>query len=358
MSEGIRIVMPRNQGAASYNEQIRDAATEWFIQFCENEVDEAARRRFTDWLRASPEHVRAYLEISAFWEAAGGLVPTVNVDDLVQLARREGNVVALNAASRETRMRRDGARMRRFAIAACALLALSLLASGAWWQFGRYPTYTTRVAELRSLTLDDGSVVQLSASSRVRVRFSQAVRGIELLQGQALFLVAHNAQRPFIVESGSTRVRAVGTRFDVNRDDEKTVVTVVSGRVEVSAGGRAPFDEIPIANAPVDAILLAADEQVVVSPQSTSAPVRTNAASATAWTEGKLVFDGTPMREVVRQFNRYSTRPLVIDDPKLLDLHVTGTFRTSDSLQIVRFLSMRFNLVVHDNEEGIRLGHE
>jgi transmembrane sensor len=348
--------MPRKRRTTTYNEQIRDVATEWFIRFCENEVDDASRRRFADWLRASPEHIRAYLEISAFWEAAGSLVPTVHVDELVQLARRESNVVALNQESRETPERDGASRMRRFAIAACALLALSLLAGGTWWQFGRYPTYATRVGELRTLTLRDGSVVQMSASSRMRVRFSQTMRGIELLQGQALFQVAHNTQRPFIVESGSTRVRAVGTRFDVNRDDEETVVTVVSGRVEVSRAA-APFTQIVTASLPAAAIVLSAGEQVAVSPQFAAAPVRTDAAIATAWIEGKLVFDGTPMREVVRQFNRYSTRPLSIDDPKLLDLHVTGTFKTSDSLQIVRFLSMRFGLVVHESEEGIRLAY-
>jgi transmembrane sensor len=110
--------------------------------------------------------------------------------------------------------------------------------------------------------------------------------------------------------------------------------------------------------APSDAVLLSAGEQVAVSPDMPPAPRKTDPAIATAWTEGKLVFDDTPMREVVRQFNRYSTRPLSIDDPQLMELHVTGTFRTDDSQQIVRFLSLRFGLVVHDAEDGISLSYE
>src|SRR5882757_700139 len=87
--------MQRNPRSTPYNEQIRDEATEWFVRFCEHEVDGSRCTQFDTWLRASPEHVRAYLEISAFWEAADAMKPNIEIDELVRRAQAASNVIPL-----------------------------------------------------------------------------------------------------------------------------------------------------------------------------------------------------------------------------------------------------------------------
>jgi transmembrane sensor len=344
----------------SYNEQIRDEATEWLVRFCEQEADESSCKEFDSWLRSSPEHIRAYLEISAFWEAAGSMTHTrkLDVDEIVRRARADSNVIMLdqrgNAPAGE--VRNPVARRRGFAIAASVLFCCLAWAAALWWQNTRYPTYATRIGEQRTVILSDGSTVELNARTRIRIRFTQTTRSVDLIEGQALFRVAKSPSRAFIVVTGTTRVRAVGTQFDIYRKPTGTVVTVVEGRVAVSASGQA--SAAPAATSKADAVLLAAGEQVTVTPLVLSAPTSADPAVSTAWTQGKLVFDSTALSEVLQEFGRYNARPLFIDDPKLLTLHISGTFATTDSTQLVHFLADRFGLVIHDTDDGVHLAHE
>ena len=135
------------------------------------------------------------------------------------------------------------------------------------------------------------------------------------------------------------------------------MVTVVEGRVSVSAP---PEHSATAADASAQAgpVMLSAGEQVTVTSHRVAAPSRANVAQAMAWTEGKLVFDSTPLSEVLQEFNRYNARPLSIDDPQVLALHISGAFRTTDPAQLIRLLSERFGLIAHDTGEGIRLSHE
>jgi transmembrane sensor len=353
--------MLRKRQRTSVNEQIQDEATEWFIRFCEDEVDGAACEEFDAWLRVSPQHVRAYLDISAFWGAAGSLTrtPKVDVDLLVERARAAGNVVALDKTTKAGAAIKDKRSVRRLSLAVAASVLLTCLALGfwAWWQVARYPSYATQFGEQRTVTLADGSVVELNARTRIKVRFTDVSRDVDLLEGQALFRVARNPGRPFIVSSGNTRVRAVGTEFDVYQKTRGTVVTVVEGRVAVSA----PPERSPTAadaSAQPDPVMLSAGEQVTVTSHRVAAPRLANVTQAMAWTEGKLVFDSTPLSEVLQEFNRYNARPLSIDDPQVLALHMSGAFRTTDSAQLIRLLSERFGLVAHDTGEGILLSRE
>ena len=108
-----------------------------------------------------------------------------------------------------------------------------VIAGAIWWQAEHFPIYATEIGERRSITLADGSTVDLNARSRVRIEFSKKERRVDLLDGQALFQVTKDKNRPFIVSSGDATVRAVGTQFDVYRRTNSTTVTVLEGRVAV-----------------------------------------------------------------------------------------------------------------------------
>src|SRR5690606_22645584 len=117
-------------------------------------------------------------------------------------------------------------------LAWAAGVAVALLGGAVLWNtFYGGTTYSTGIGEQHSVTLADGSVLQLNASSKVRAHFSGRQRSVELVEGQALFQVATDTERPFIVSIGDTHVRAVGTQFDISQKRKGTVITVVEGRV-------------------------------------------------------------------------------------------------------------------------------
>src|ERR1700733_1885339 len=270
------------------NTQIYEEACTWFVDSRAGDLDDAGRREFDRWLRKSPEHLSAYLEIAAIWNEGPSLDPQSKwtADLLIELAREsnDDNVIALvsgaalptvNPVSAEgshsvsgppqgtalverTRDRASSThprqwlrRWRRLAIAASVLAivggALAMLELSA-------PVYATALGEQRSIQFQDGSTVDLNSRSMIRVKYSKQERDVELIEGQALFHVAHDVSRPFIVAVGATRVRAVGTQFDVYKRANDTVVTVVEGRVAVYSApqgllsgntGEAPMLPVP-----------------------------------------------------------------------------------------------------------------
>src|SRR6202042_1786963 len=116
---------------------------------------------------------------------------------------------------------------------AASIAVLTILAAALELHEFSSPIYATSLGEQRSIQFEDGSTVELNSRSKVRVKYSKQERDVELIEGQALFHVAHDVSRPFIVAVGPTRVRAVGTQFDVYKRSNGTVVTVVEGRVAV-----------------------------------------------------------------------------------------------------------------------------
>lgn len=326
--------------------QILDEATQWFVEMNEHPHDRANREAFNVWLRTSPEHVRAYLQIAAHWEESTPRAePNIEgIDDLVALGRSERNVVPLGTAPAgfgasaldppagtiPAKTRRSPSH-RWFALAASVLLTVGAVAA---WYYAQLGSYATDIGEQRSLRLEDGSTVELNARSQIKVRYTADERHVDLLEGQALFRVARNQSRPFVVQTGNTRVRAVGTQFDVYRKRDATVVTVIEGKVAAS----------PAKSDMPDSILLGAGEQLTLPavlparPSIQPKPQLANVAAATAWTQRRLVFNGTPLADVVEEFNRYNPVPLVITDASIADLQINGSFSSSDPTSLLKFL--------------------
>jgi transmembrane sensor len=416
------------------NTQIYEEACAWFVECRARDLDEACRRDFDGWLRKSPEHLGAYLEIAAIWNEGPSLDPHSkwSADALIQQALDTGddNVLPLPGATLQAthtpdtivaaarsaqvirptravpaptdafgRARSNAARgwLRR-----CGLLAVAASAAGlatlaviVMLEFSA-PTYATALGEQRSIQFSDGSTVELNSCSKIRVKYSKQERDVELLQGQALFHVAHDPPRPFIVSIGATRVRAVGTQFDVYKKSTSTVVTVVEGRVAVysapqglisgsgptaerqysfgqdssaapsSSGLALPLQARPSAHtsssstaaksrATLDSsfdnpsggsFLLAAGEQLTVTSEAARKALNPNIASATSWREREIVFESASLSDVAEEFNRYNERQLVIKDPQALTFHVSGAFLSTDPDSLVRFLKQRSGVKV------------
>jgi transmembrane sensor len=390
------------------NSQILDEASEWFVEFRAGDVDAPTRERFDEWLRQSPEHIRAYMGIARIYvEVPPPQVSRdIDVPALIAYANSAGNVVPLPsrlAARQPTRLEleassaqsppahSEGVFIRHRALAASLITGVVVVAGLLAWQRERYPEFTTDIGEHRSLALADGSTVDLNARSKVLVEFSASERRVELLEGQALFQVAKDKSRPFIVKSGDATVRAVGTQFDVDRKNTGTTVTVIEGRVVVYSEVRPETSVVPvssgessahprtpavtkiqnspaIAGAPPDlppdlapptetgsAVYVGAGEQVTVSSQALAPPEHADVGAATAWMQRRLVFDGTTLSDVVEQFNRNNRRQLIIESASLEGYHVSGTYSSTDPASLVRFLREQPGFKITETDNAVRI---
>lgn len=340
-------------------------ASAWFIEFRAGDITPAARARFERWLRRSPEHIQAYLEIAAGWSELPTADPQGRIDlqALLRLARDSGgdNVVQLSRAADRDRPAPRAA--RRLALAA-SLAAIALFISLVARVLSRDRIYDTGAGEQRTLVLADGSTVVLNALTTIRVRMSRHEREIDLMRGQAFFHDAHEPDRPFIVRSGDTAVRAVGTQFDVDRSPGRMVVTVLEGKVAVAQTPEESHDAERVEAFLTDArrdfqdltpVLVSAGQQVTVVADNVRAPRPANLAAATAWLHERLVFDDTPLYQVARQFNLHSTRRLVITDPDLRNVGISGVYSSADPDSLIGFLRAQAELRVVETGTEIRV---
>lgn len=336
--------------------QIIDEASAWFVAMREPTASADAREAFALWLRASPAHVGAYLEMAHVWDDAAHLSTQLDVN--IDAVAAVSNVVRLREAS--TAARPTAQNLPRRLLVAASLLLGCLLGSLTWWQISRVPTYVAGVGEQRAITLEDGSTVRLNSRSKLSVRMSPQLRQIELLEGQALFEVTHDAARPFIVRSDNVAVRAVGTAFDVWRKKSGTIVTVIEGAVRVNRveAGRptSPAAAAVSGTSFAVPVQLSAGEQLTVthSGQVEQRP-NANVAAATSWLRHELVFDGEPLSAVLEEFNRYTRTPIVLTDDSLADLRISAVFHTTSPDTLMRYLARFESVEVEESDSEIRI---
>jgi transmembrane sensor len=208
------------------------------------------------------------------------------------------------------------------------------------------------------LVLADGSVVELNDGGRIQTAFTAGERRVRLLAGEALFAVAKNPARPFVVEAGAIAVRAVGTAFDVRRGGDEIEVLVTEGKVHL---------ERPAATGTVPALtpLVAGQRAVIDVADPTRVPVISTVTpaglqQALAWEAVRLEFSELPLTEVVAEFNLRNAQQLVIGDLETAKLRLGGTFRTDNVEGFVRLLEASFGVKPDFRDDGtivLRSGH-
>lgn len=290
-----------------HDTRTREAA-EWFARLKQRRVHRADVEAFSAW-RREPENAAAFARLEALWDAAGVLAADPEMAELTRAAAEPG------AAGRRSRSRRA---WKPAAGLAAAVLVLGGV--GGVWFLTRPEIHTTGFGERDHVRLADGSSVHLDAETRIAVRMSGAERRIELLEGEALFAVSRDPERPFVVTAGQARITALGTRFDVRRRGSDVRVVLVEGRVRVEA------DKAQGARA----WTLAPQQQIT---PTAAAPVVSAAdvSRATSWTAGRLMFDRTSLAAAIVEVNRYSRTPVELRAPDLADIEVSGVFNTGDA---------------------------
>lgn len=282
---------------------LSDEAIERLVQLHSGSADAAERMDFLRWRAQSPEHERAAREAEAVW---GALPETRSAERYRRRTRRTRRLLALAAA----------------ACVAAIAVTIALPEPLA----GLYSDYATRTGERRMIELADGSRVWLNSDSALSVDFSAAARNLHLHSGEALFEVAKDPARPFVVQAKGGAVRAVGTRFDVDSRGPQVRVEVSEGVVQVDSAGSQP-------------VRLSAGERLSYGERVAPEPAQPlDLSSASAWQRGKLIFNQRPLGEVLDELERYLPGRIVLTDRALRQHKVSGVFDLDDPGALLKTL--------------------
>lgn len=336
----------------------RQCAAHWLSVLSDENCTEAERKQFFAWLRASGQHVDEFLRLSRLTGRMNqrALWPGADVAELIAAAKAsgEGNVTALEFQSHEVVARPERKIMQwpLAAAIACVVVLVGLIAGRAQLEQWLAPEYVTAVGEQRSITLADGSVVELNSRSRLRAHFKADLRAIELLDGEAIFRVSKDPNRPFRVRTGATDIVAVGTAFNVKASDSRTVVTVLEGRVRVNQRDTAGRSAAATDKAISEFELAVGDQLIVAKAQPAIRVSLRDTEKVTSWTERRLIFEDTPLSSAVAEFARYSPRAIRIDDPVVAERKINGVFDATDPASLAEFLRGDETLDVRDDAGG------
>lgn len=242
---------------------------------------------------------------------------------------------------------RMGGQIRSLALVASLVLALVI--SG-WWILQQPTGYSTAAGEQKVATLEDGTRIALNTDTHLSVRYDEKRRSVTLDDGEAMFEVARNPARPFVVTAGDKSVTAIGTSFIVRKTGGVVTVTLISGKVRVdtlpsSAGAPAVR---PTMLTPGERFAAAGETAAMVTPVSSEA--------ATAWRRGQVMFNDTPLSAAIAELNRYGGPQIDISDPRLGALTVSGVFATNDTAEFADAVAALHGLHVDRDAGRIRLG--
>lgn len=284
-------------------------AVRWCVERHSGHWSAEEDARYEQWLEASEVNRQAHRKVSRAWSVAGQL-----------------SEPAMSARSAPGRNYRPVV----FALLALAVLVPFIAWEGERWWNGNPEAIATTRGQFKTLTLADGSEIQLDADSEAIVRVGSRGRGAELVRGAASFVVVHDDTRPFEVKAGDGRIVDLGTRFEVDIRSGHVRIEVYEGLVAVhTANGESE---------------LAAGQGAGYAPGGVLLPIVAVAASAPAWREGKLAFRNEPLGEALQRVARYHQASFEFADPALADLRISGLFRVDDLALFVKTLEAGFPL--------------
>jgi transmembrane sensor len=308
----------------------REEAAAWWSRMRGPDA-EASRAEFEAWHAASPLHASEYAEIEKIWALAAGLEAT-----------RIGRARSLPPRPRLLAW----ATPPRLVLAAAAMVVAALLAT--LWPSARSMTgptaiaHATRVGEIRTIALPDGSSVILDTDSRLQVRFDDNVRMVTLERGRARFDVKADPARIFLVASGGRTVSADGSGFDVQLTPQGLCVLPLRGALEVR----------PRQGEAAGGALRVVPGQLVRFGAAGAPQTEPAGKGRERWVEGMLVFHGAPLSAVLAETNRYTGRPIRLSHPGLGTLTVTGAFRPVPADRLAASLGAAFGLEVRRDAAG------
>lgn len=313
-----------SQARPREDSQLFERASAWVARLEAPDCTPGERETFEDWLAEDPAHVKAWIQAETLFQ--------------------QGEVLATDPWLR-TAAARVARPVRRRWLPAVTAAAGVCLAIGIGWMVAvdGNPTplrYANDSHQPRQQTLADGSVATLDAGTTLHARFGWRHRNLVLERGRVQLQVAPSG-KALQLRAGDSTIRDIGTTFQVERlHDGLVEVALLEGAVEVSNGGTqhtlTPGQQL----------------QVLPSGRIQPGPALSSNAAAEGWLQGQLVFDATPLSIVVERMNRYGRTPLVIADPEIANLAVSGTFRAGDAQELLSALELGWSVAGQTRPDG------
>lgn len=352
--------------------QIAEEAADWVVQIDSGPLSPESQARFAEWAKRSPTHVEELLCCASLLVGLKhiDITQTNSAANLLLAANRE-NVHYLHGGGMEVEadlsepdqyqpidQRLGGRNVWRLSALAASISLIFLFS----WFITKtdyppinniseeiYDTYQTTSSGQQSIKLEDGSILRLNSESQVRILFSDSERVVELSNGEALFDVAYDPDRPFRVLSSGKAIQAVGTKFTVKTEGGNINVVVIEGKVivgniesillynseandlfeVVSAGREAYF--------PISGLVNISDADVVTE---------------IAWQARYMTFDNEPLSMIAAQFNRNNALEIVIDHSDLMQTRMSGIFDVHDPESFIAFLKVTGEVTVERSGRG------
>ncbi len=305
------------------------------------EATKAERDKLGKWLKASAEHRQIFTEVENIWQNADPPAPLelLESEQLWSKIKDKLNIGSQQPA-RIVPFRKKAAAYnwsrRAFALAASIVLLLGgsflfqkILESNSWL------VIATQNAQRVELSLPDGSVVHLNSASTLRypTEFSDSLRIVHL-QGEAFFEVTHH-HTPFIVETDNAKIRVLGTEFNIWARDAQTRVIVNEGYVSLTALE-------PAKNSGV--VLSAQQMSICRNDAEPEPPNEVDSQKLLGWLQNKIVFEQTPLSEIVAELQRFYDVAIKLADPALDKVTLTGSFQDKPVEVVIESLCLTLNL--------------
>ncbi|MBT2189174.1 FecR domain-containing protein [Sphingobium sp. H33] len=314
--------------------EAEDQAAAWDARLRGARATNGNHRAFQAWLEEAPENREAHERLQAALAA-------------LRLHANQPEMAALRDEARSS-IRYSN---RRRLFGAVAAMLLIILGAGIWFErgqewsalMGRGTEYSTENDEQVKVTLADGSVVTLDSNTRLVVRLSPSRRDISMMAGHALFQVAKDTRRPFVVTAHDRTITALGTLFDVRIYPRGLRVTLAKGSVAIRP-----------AQSQIGTTAILKPRQQFVETDSAEAPnIRAvDAEKAVSWADGQLFFDNDTLEAAAAEMNQYSPRHQIIVDPAVADIRISGMFHTNDPSGFVEALEATLPVQIRSRGDG------
>ncbi len=331
-----------------HSDSINAEAADWFTLVESGCATEQQRRQLEEWLAIGNEHRDAYQQLSVIWADLAELSGSEEGASLRQSVEK-GSISRFFAelgASAQHLLGNFGLRPQlALALSTVAIICSILYLSQP--MLTSVEVYATRIGEIKTITLIDGSQVTLGANSAIEAWSDDSGRHVVLNAGQAFFVVTTDPERPFWVEAEDTRVKVVGTKFDVRNSQDRVRVAVLEGVVNV-----APVTGTEGAgNTPV--VVLRAGQQVIKPRANDFQPVKPiSEHELSAWRRGRLVYLDASIVDVIGDANRYFDGTIVLEGGDLSDLRVTAAIRTDQVAFLPDMLAQSLPIVVQKSGDN------
>lgn len=290
---------------ANSTNTIRIRASEWLEHRYSGQWSVTDQHNLDNWLAISPAHRVAYLRVLGAWQKADRLVVLHN-PGFGKIRQQTRHPLWQNLTR----------------VAAALIIASAIGAALIALPSQKTQTYATEIGARKTITLSDGTRIELNTDTQLRVAYKPGKRQVFLDKGEAFFDVTHDEKQPFIVTMGHQRVTDLGTQFTIRRDNKESVaVTLIEGLAEYD---RTNSTEPSTRLKPGDMLIATATSQAVTKHNERAMR------DSQAWRRGVLIFNRTTLAEAAAELNRYNSQKLVITDPNIASLRINGTFPSND----------------------------